>query len=292
MEGSAFSLAGPHAGVAREEDVAGARADVSSLVVRRLASHEDYAAAVELQRLIWGQSFRDVVPTAILKVTQRVGGVTAGAFDPDGDLVGFVYGLTGFYDGRLVHWSHMLGVRPELRDHGIGRRLKEFQRELLAEAGIEWIYWTFDPLVARNAHLNFNRLNVEVREYVPDMYGDTGSELHSFGTDRFVVAWAVRSGEQNGAGRRATSAREVPLEAPVLNNLDDEGFASATRGLVHNTVLVEVPCEIELMTPAEARAWRAATRRSFRTAMQAGYEVSGFYRDSGDRCLYILSHSD
>ena len=108
-------------------------------------------------------------------------------------MIGFVYGLTGFYDKRFVHWSHMLAVRPEVRDHGIGRRLKEYQRQLLVEAGIDWMYWTTDPLVARNAHLNLNRLCAKVREYVPDMYGDTGSILHSTGTDRFVLMWPVAS---------------------------------------------------------------------------------------------------
>jgi chorismate synthase len=268
MEGSAFSLAGPHAGVAREEDVAGARADVSSLVVRRLASHEDYAAAVELQRLIWGQSFRDVVPTAILKVTQRVGGVTAGAFDPDGDLVGFVYGLTGFYDGRLVHWSHMLGVRPELRDHGIGRRLKEFQRELLAEAGIEWIYWTFDPLVARNAHINFNKLGVEVDEYVPNMYGVTDSALHGgVETDRLVVAWSL-GGERREArgGRRA----------------DD--------------LTIEIPADFETLVgtdPMRATRWRTETRAAFVKALGDGYGVRGVEidpRNGGAR--YVLGRAN
>ena len=100
-----------------------------------------------------------------------------------------MFGITGVQEGQLVHWSHMLAVERAYRDHGLGRRLKECQRELLRELGVDTIYWTFDPLVARNAHLNLNRLGTTVREYVPDMYGDTGSPLHTFGTDRFVVAW-------------------------------------------------------------------------------------------------------
>src|ERR671926_25771 len=54
------------------------------------------------------------------------------------------------------------------------------------------IYWTYDPLVARNAHLNFNVFGVRIHEYVEDMYGETESPLHrGIGTDRFVVAWPV-----------------------------------------------------------------------------------------------------
>ena len=95
----------------------------------------------------------------------------------------------------------MLAVRPEARDHGIGRRLKLYQRSLVAELGVTQILWTFDPLVSRNAHLNLNALGARVTDYVPDMYGaDTGSALHQgIGTDRFVVAWEV----SGAAGQRA-----------------------------------------------------------------------------------------
>src|SRR5690554_3674198 len=147
------------------------------VVVRRPATLEEFRACVELQRETWGAGFDECVPAAILKVSQRVGGVTAGAFDGEGRLLGFVFGLTGLERGRPVHWSHMLAVRPEWRDVGLGRRLKAYQREAVRGLGVDTILWTFDPLVARNAHLNLNRLGVQVVEYVPDMYGATGSAL-------------------------------------------------------------------------------------------------------------------
>ncbi len=131
--------------------------------------------------------------------------------------------MTGVRDGELVHWSDMLAVRPEARDHGIGRRLKLYQRSLVAELGVTQILWTFDPLVSRNAHLNLNALGARVTDYVPDMYGaDTGSALHQgIGTDRFVVAWEV-SGDVSGAagqmgsgdGGRDRSGTEVVVEIP------------------------------------------------------------------------------
>src|SRR5262245_16112660 len=165
----------------------------TALSLRQLSTRAEYAQALELQRITWGQSFREVVPEAVMKITQRVGGVAAGAFDETGEMLGFVYGMTGLYDGRLMHWSHMLAVRPDARDHGIGSRLKKYQRDLMRARGVEWMYWTFDPLVARNAHRNFNGLGVRIQEYVIDMYADTGSELHAFGTDRFIVALHVNA---------------------------------------------------------------------------------------------------
>ncbi|MGH7461579.1 MAG: hypothetical protein ACREMA_11210, partial [Longimicrobiales bacterium] len=258
--------------------------------LRRLASPDDFARAVELQRVTWGDSFRDLVPAAMLKVTQKIGGVTAGAFDGRGELVGFVYGLSGFRDNQLIHWSHMLAVKPDLRDHGVGRRLKEFQREQLVAAGIDWIYWTVDPLVARNAHLNLNRLHVQIRDYVPDMYGDTGSNLHAFGTDRFVVAWPV-SGESAHANRRVRDGERAGLwETAILNGLDEQTletlFLPSARPC---TVRVEIPNKVEALGIAEAFAWRTATRRSFLTALRAGYEVSGFCCSGDGRCFYLMS---
>ena len=161
--------------------------------LRPLTSAADYAACVELQRATWGQGFAEAVPGSILKICQKVGGVAAGAFDPEGRLLGFVFGLTGVRGGRLAHWSHMLAVAPAARDLGIGARLKRFQRDLLLPLGIESVLWTYDPLEARNAHLNLNRLGAEVAEYVEDMYaGEMGSELaEGIGTDRFIVDWRI-----------------------------------------------------------------------------------------------------
>ena len=186
--------------------------------IRPLASLADYAACVALQRETWGRTFSDVVPPSILKVTQRLGGVAAGAFADDGALVGFVYGITGWERGRPVHWSDMLAVRPEARNHGVGRALKEHQRRAVRELGVDVIYWTYDPLVARNAHLNLDVFGVRVVEYVEDMYGETDSDLHrGIGTDRLIVAWDIAGGgrrEAGGAGDEGRGTRDESCQAP------------------------------------------------------------------------------
>ena len=78
------------------------------ITLRPLASRTDYAACADLQRDVWGPDFRDVVPVTILMVSQRVGGVAAGAFSEEGQLVGFVFGISGVRGGDLAHWSDML----------------------------------------------------------------------------------------------------------------------------------------------------------------------------------------
>lgn len=253
--------------------------------VHALQTQAELDACVELQRDTWGADYQDVVPASILQVAQKVGGVAAGAF-VGGELVGFVFGLTGTRRGRLVHWSHMLAVRQDLRDHGIGRHLKEFQRRRLGEQGVSVMHWTFDPLVARNAHLNLDRLGVEVEEYVREMYGDTGSALHRFGTDRFVVGWAT-----DGSGDARPKAEWSEWrETPVLN----AGAAEALPG--GGRVRIEIPLDVEALygrSPEEALQWRRTTRSAFRRCFEEGYRVAGFHREaSGGRCFYLLERSE
>jgi len=264
------------------------RIDASQVEVRSIRTYGEFEACVALQDHTWGEHFGERVPAAILKVSQRIGGVTAGAFAPDGALLGFVFGMTGVERGRLIHWSDMLAVREDVRDLGIGRRLKAFQRDVVAALGVRVIYWTFDPLVARNAHLNFNRLGVRVVEYARDMYGtNPDSPLQrGLGTDRFIVAWPVSS-----VGAAPASPEAIARDAPILNGAAEQVWHGTAR-----YVRVEIPPDIRQIQAAGiegAAAWREVTRRAFLDGFARGYVVTGFYRDPGSkRCFYVLERSD
>lgn len=281
-----------------DEPVARPYADVE---VRHLATHDEFVACVALQHKIWGANFSERVPAAILKVSQRIGGVTAGAFDKNGDIVGFVFGMTGIENGELVHWSDMLAVRADLRDHGIGRILKEFQLRALLERGVARIYWTFDPLVARNAHLNFNRLNVQVAEYVIDMYGsETDSVLHrGLGSDRFIVVRPVAA--TNGSvvpvdRDRAHAVAAVGEGTRVLNAVDAAGVPELPRlpkSPDEPVYRIAIPLDIEQVQNADislASRWRETTRRAILWGLDNSYRVIGFYRDiESDNGFYVIS---
>ena len=242
----------------------------SGIELRSLNSDADYEAVLDLERQTWGVGFEDTVPATILMISQKMGGVLVGAFDEDGQMLGFLYGLSGFRYGRRAHWSHMLAVTREARGRGLGRELKVFQRELLLPLGVETVYWTYDPLVARNANLNLNRLGALPVEYVENMYGeDTGSKLHSgLGTDRFVVAWPILSSRVDWLITGAPAA--TPTRAAPPFTVDET---------LPETVWVEVPPNIGAIlhaSPETAFDWRRRTRAQFQEHLGAGYEVTGF----------------
>jgi len=269
--------------------------DAHGFTYRAFRTHEDGAACVALQSEIWGTAF-DHVPASIMRVATSIGGLSIGAFDPHGTLVGFVFSLAGIRDGEPIHWSHMLGVRESVRGAGVGRHLKEIQRAELARRGISRVLWTFDPLQARNAHLNFNRLGVRVVDYVENMYGITASPLHhGLATDRLIVMLPTSPNEDgpaapaNGTAMNGTNGT-IPILSPfprpgdVTVDLDDTTVPS---------VLIEIPTDLQRIiasTPEVAGTWRMATRSSFLRAIRRGYDVAGLRRDlSTHRAFYLLA---
>jgi predicted GNAT superfamily acetyltransferase len=269
---------------------------ITDVEIRPLTTHAELLACVALQRATWGEHFSDAVPESILKVAQRIGGVAAGAFDGADTLLGFVFGLTGVERGRIVHWSDMLAVRPEARSLGLGRRLKEYQRQTVRELGAEVIYWTYDPLVARNAHLNFNRLGVRLAEYVENMYGITDSVLHgAVPTDRLVVAWPTRDDEIDARLRdvERTLTSADCREGPVVDAewIETSGDAS----ILPYCVRVAIPTNAELLlasAPDEALAWRTNVRRAFEWCVAAGYTVSAFdITDNAPSAHYLMTRA-
>ncbi len=267
--------------------------------IRRLSTLEEYEECVKLQKEIWGNDYKDCVPGSILKISQKIGGLVAGAFEGD-RLLGFVYGLTGVFDGELAHWSHMLAVRKEARGKGLAKLLKLYQREFLLSMGVRIAFWTYDPLVARNANLNINGLGAGITEYVKDMYVDAGSDLHrGLGMDRFIVAWHL--GDEMVA--QIVSGKNLPrpdryISSPVVNTaVDKDGsvFLVDSDLPYYPMLRIEIPLDIESIQASFfdlGSRWRTNTRRAFLRYMEGGYKVDAFYIEQHSRrCYYCLTRS-
>ena len=273
---------------------AAAMVEAGGLLYRTFETAEDAAACAALQGEIWGAAFADQVPASLLRVATSIGGLAIGAFDRHGGLVGFVFSLAGVRDGEPIHWSHMLAVRESARGAGVGRRLKELQRAELARRGIARILWTFDPLQARNAHLNLNRLGVRVIDYVENMYGITASPLHhGLATDRLVVMLPTTPAIDAHPAPPQNLNGGIPVLTPfpragdVTIDLDDTGSP---------VVMIEIPSDLQQVvaaTPAVATVWRLSTRAAFLRALRGSYQVAGLRRDTDtDRAFYVLVASE
>jgi predicted GNAT superfamily acetyltransferase len=208
-------------------------------MIRELAAHAELEEAVQLQRRIWGFEDVDLLPLRLFVVATKIGGHVLGAFDA-GRMIGFSLAIPGIKPGGGIYWhSHMMGVLPEYRDRGIGRRLKLRQREDALALGIKLIEWTFDPLELKNAYLNIEKLGVIVRRYVLNQYGNTSSPLHGgLPTDRCVAEWHLDLGQRpTSIEARIAIPTEIadlrradPSRARDIQQLASEQFLACFRG--------------------------------------------------------------
>lgn len=237
-----------------------------AVTIRDLEGSAELDACVALQHAIWGPGFNEAVPASLLAVVPRVGGVAAGAFGPEGELLGFVFGITGpdRATRELVHWSDMLGVAPSARGEGIAARLKAWQADAARRAGAARMRWTFDPLQLRNAWLNLESLGARVVDYLPDFYPGSTSPLHAGGTDRLLVEWRLDADHPpspRGTTARAGIERRIPIP-PDANALSADAL----------------------------RSWRRELRAQFQDALGAGLEVIGVER--GAEPAYLLGRNE
>jgi predicted GNAT superfamily acetyltransferase len=274
------------------------------ITYRDLTTLEDFARVVELERDIWGPGYDEVVPVPILAVTVMRGGILIGAFDAGpspsersgaassggGQMVGFVYSLPGIKHGRPTQWSHMAGVLDAYRGSGVGYQLKLLQRERALAMGLALIEWTYDPMQALNAHLNFAKLAVVADEYEVNVYGNSSSPLHKGNpTDRFVAEWVV------GDARVEERLRGAAPLAPVLTVEPAERAhpagewlapAAIDLSLEAKRISIEIPTGFSQMlsaAPDLALEWRLATRELFTTYFARGYRAVEFFLDRPSR---------
>jgi predicted GNAT superfamily acetyltransferase len=165
----------------------------ASIEIRRCQGLEELRACVALQKEVWNFTDSELVPLRMFVVADKVGGQVMGAFT-GGEMVGFALSVPGTRSGHIYLHSHMLAVRRDHRNGGLGRRLKLLQREDALSRGIELIEWTFDPLEIKNAYLNIEKLGAIARRYNINQYGITSSPLQGgLPSDRLIAEWWLKS---------------------------------------------------------------------------------------------------
>jgi predicted GNAT superfamily acetyltransferase len=280
------------------------------ITYRALTTLEDFAAVVDLEREIWGPGYDEVVPVPILAVTVMRGGILIGAFDDDPSrasgssratsrgerMVGFVYSLAGIKHGKAMQWSHMAGVLESYRGDGVGYQLKVLQRERALAMGLDLIEWTYDPMQAMNAHLNFAKLGVIAEEYEINVYGESTSPLHKGNpTDRFVAQWRVRDARvEDRLKGAAPLAPVLTVEPAAVAQIAGDWLAPSAIDLTLDAkrISVDIPIGFTKMlssAPELALAWRFATREIFTSYFARGYHAVEFFLNRAEgKGTYLL----
>jgi predicted GNAT superfamily acetyltransferase len=260
--------------------------DFEIQVGRDVAACDD---AVRLQREIWGDAA--VVPSNMLLASIHVGAYLAIA-RVAGEAVGFVYSIYGVTNGRPIHHSHMLAVRPSHRGSPIARALKAAQRDHCLAQGIQSLTWTMDPLESRNGRFNLAKLGAYATEYHEDFYGAMRDKLNvGLPSDRFIVEWPIATTRvEDRLTDRSRPPSLADCERSTAWALAADNEAPGAERAVDDAALVAVPWDfraIKARDPALARAWREAHRRTLGTALRGGATVTEHLID-GQRAAYLV----
>ncbi len=239
----------------------------TQIVIRPLTRVEEFKEAIRIEEEVWGMPDPGMAILPMFVLASQIGGHVFGAYD-GAQIVAFCLALPGVKQrGGIFLHSHMLAVRPEYRDRGIGRKLKQAQREEALARGIQLIEWTFDPLELKNAYFNVVRLGAIVRRYVFNKYGVTSSPLHGgLPTDRCVAEWWLA---------------HPRVEALASGKDVDPPQAEARIAVPANIA------ELRHSQPEEARRIQASIGEQFSESFERRLAVIGFER-STEAGTYLL----
>jgi chorismate synthase len=268
--------------------------------IRPARERADFDACVLLQKVVWGISDLEVTGAIQLIATTHAGGSLLLAETLDGRCVGFAYAFPALRGGTPHLHSDMLAVLPDYQKRGLGVRLKWAQRDDALAQGISLITWTYDPLQARNAHLNLRRLGAVATEFVPDFYGITSSALHhGLPTDRLLVHWELNSARV--FARLAEGEPAATVVAPAQPRINEvrwqAGWPVSSEPRLEldaPELLLEIPPDWDVLcgaAPRMAEDWHDKVRRALQTYFSRGYFASDFAptEDGGRRRpLYIF----
>ena len=180
-------------------DTAPSKTPPADVEIREVSTIAEYDACIKLQRAVFGLPDLEISPRRHLIVSRQAGGWTLGAFN-EGKLVGFVHHMAAVRGAEIFGYSHMMAVAADYQNRGLGAQLKWAQRTRAVSEGRDFIKWTFEPLRARNAHFNLNRLGVVIREYAVNFYGTDyvtnpaeKAAPRGMDSDRVFASWELRS---------------------------------------------------------------------------------------------------
>lgn len=228
--------------------------------IRTLHNADEMVDLCAVFQQVWG-SLTELVTIEILMAVAHSGGYISAAYETRGDeerMLGASVGILARHLDRPALHSHITGLLPGARRSGLGRAMKLHQRRWAADHDIDWIVWTFDPLVRRNARFNIEVLGAEVHEYLPSFYGKMTDSINAGDdSDRLLMAWPVDD-DQSAARDRTTGSGKYTL-VPTPDDI----------------------VALRRTDPVAVGRWRSATREALQGALARGDRIVGF-TDAGE----------
>ena len=244
-------------------------------IIRTFETPDDHRQCEHIQAVTW--SHEEVVPSNITIAMTYHGALALGAFSSDGVMLGMVFSflspahVPGANKG-LSHHSHMAAVLPDYRGQGVGEALKREQATRLLAQGINLVTWTYDPLEAKNANLNINKLGCICRTYIENCYGEMRDSLNvGLPSDRLEVEWWLGERRAKGEERKAKGEERASRSSP-------------------DSIAIAIPLDFQALKKQDfelAKNIRLKTRAQFQAAFASGYVITQFERQT-DRGVYNL----
>ncbi|HXL79916.1 MAG TPA: hypothetical protein VN951_03490 [Pyrinomonadaceae bacterium] len=251
---------------------------MDGIQIRECTTIDEFDSCIRLQREVFGLPELEISPRRHLIVSRQAGGWTLGAFVAE-QLVGFVHQMAAVHANTIFGYSHMMAVAREFQNKGVGARLKWSQRERAIDEGRNFIKWTWDPMQARNAYFNLNRLGVTVRSYAANFYGTDyaaspmpeSTPPPGIDSDRLFAEWHLQS------------ARVMKLAQGAASSIAEPAVS-----------MIQIPADWTSLCKQDARVARQQqlrVRAEFQDAFAKGLLCGGFDR-STEQPRYLLYEAE
>jgi predicted GNAT superfamily acetyltransferase len=235
---------------------------------------------------IWSRTGSPMMDSGLLVALAHAGNYEAIAEDTHGIPVGGTVGFCG-PAGTPFH-SHIVGVLPGRVGRGAGRAIKLVQRAWCLERGIGTMTWTYDPLIARNAYFNLQRLGASAVEYLPDFYGTMTDAINAGQhSDRILTRWDLTATPP----APGTAGPDITEAVPVVAEIDGAPTTFAPPTDASRPVSVALPADIEALRRTDrdlATRWRLETRHALGELLRDDWVVTGFVRPATSGPAYVL----
>jgi predicted GNAT superfamily acetyltransferase len=242
---------------------------MAEIIIRECTRIDEFDVCIDLQREAFGLPDLEISPRRHFIVSRQAGGWTLGAF-ADERMVGFVHHLAAIRpDNEIYGYSHVMAVARDYQNKGVGARLKWAQRARAMSEGRDFIKWTWNPMQARNAHFNLNRLGVVVFHYEENFYGLDYDQRDRSGlpSDRLFASWHLNS------------PRVSALAAGIPHTIEAQPVKT-----------IAIPTDWSAVVkrdPEEARNRQTLVRTEFQNAFAEQLVCAGFERGD-EESRYLL----